>query len=604
MEFNAKNFLANVSNHPGVYQMLGAKGEVLYVGKANNLKKRLSSYFKKNTDIKTQFLVKQIRDITLTITRNENEALLLECNLIKKLKPRYNILFRDDKSYPYILITTDQPYPRIDFYRGERKRGGTYFGPYPDAGAVRETINLIEKLFQLRTCADHFFAGRSRPCLLHQLGRCSGSCTGLITEEDYRQNVQHAILFLQGKNDEIMQDLHEKMEVAAKQLNYELAKKYRDLITKLRTIQEQQFVSGAHGDVDVIGFAESAGVVCLQLLTIRGGRILGSRAYFPTIPGEVLPSEVLTSFISQHYFSQQELPKEIIITHLLAEKKWLESALSERKKSHVTIAHAVRSEKKKWLEMAVKSAKQSLVNHLVSHANLMMRFKALQKELSLSVLPKRIECFDVSHSMGEATVASCVVFDQQGAIKQDYRRFNIADVTPGDDIAAMKQALLRRYQRLQKEQTKMPDILLIDGGIAQFHVAEQVLKSLDITSILLIAVAKGVTRKPGFETLHLSERAPIHLASDSLALHLIQQIRDEAHRFAITGHRLQRDKKRRTSTLENIPGIGAKRRRDLLRYFGGLQAIQRASIDDLAKVPGISQALAARIFAVLHDVMI
>lgn len=603
--FDIKAFLDNAPHHPGVYQMLGEQGDILYVGKAKNLKKRLASYFSASQkDPKTLALVKHIKNIDLTITRSENEALILECNLIKKHKPRYNVLFRDDKSYPYILITDEHPYPRIDFYRGQIKKEGRYFGPYPNSVAVRETIHLIQKVFQIRTCSDNFFSSRTRPCLHHQIGLCSGSCAGLISEEEYAQNVRHAILFLEGKNELIVDELHKKMEFAAKHLNYELAARVRDQIAKIREIQERQYVSSGKGDADIIGLAASAGIICIQLLAIRAGRILGSRAYFPTVPMNSSTEEILTAFITQHYLGSQvhEIPKEIILDDALPDHDWLVATLSEEAKHKIVISSSVRGERKKWLEMATTSAKQSVASQLANKTNTKERLAALQQLVHLAKPPKRIECFDISHSMGEATVASCVVHDSNGLAKNDYRRFNITDITPGDDIAAMTQALTRRYKRLQSAEQKLPDILLIDGGLAQLHAAEKVLSSLEITDIILVGVAKGVTRKPGFETLHIPGQLPISLEPDSLALHLIQQIRDEAHRFAITGHRQRRDKARRTSTLESIPGIGAKRRRELLRYFGGIQALNRASLDELAKVPGVSQSLAQRIFEALHNV--
>jgi excinuclease ABC subunit C len=605
--FDIKAFLSSAPEHPGVYQMLDEQGVVLYVGKAKNLKKRLSSYFSTaQKDPKTLALVKHIKNIDITIARSENEALILECNLIKKLKPRYNILFRDDKTYPYILITNEEPYPRIDFYRGPVKKDGRYFGPYPSSAAVRETIHLIQKVFQLRTCSDNFFASRTRPCLHHQIGLCSGPCVGLIAAEEYQANVRHTILFLEGKNELIVDELNRKMELAAKNLNFELAARVRDQIAKIREIQERQYVSSGKGDADIIGFAASSGIVCIQLLAIRAGRILGSRAHFPVAPPNSSTEEIITAFITQHYLGQQihELPKEIILDTVLSEHDWLVNALSEQAQHKILIASSVRGERKKWLEMATTTAKQSVASQLANKTNTKDRLAALQALLSLKKPPRRIECFDISHTMGEATVASCVVYDSNGPAKSDYRRFNISGITPGDDIAAMTQALTRRYKRLQAEEQKFPDVLLIDGGIAQLHAAEKVMAELEITEIILVGVAKGITRKPGYETLHIPGQYPINLEPDSLALHLIQQIRDEAHRFAITGHRLRRDKTRRTSTLESIPGIGAKRRRELLRYFGGIQALNRASLDELAKVPGISQSLAQRIFEALHNVAV
>lgn len=605
--FNIKDFLSTLTNHPGVYQMLGEKDKVLYVGKARNLKKRVSSYFSgKQQDIKTQSLIKHVINIEVIITHSENEALLLECNLIKKYKPHYNVLFRDDKSYPYILIT-HETFPRIDFYRGKKKSNADYFGPYPSAGAARETVHLIQKLFQLRTCHDHFFSTRNRPCLHYQIGQCSGSCTGLISPSDYQKQVHLATLFLQGKNSEVIDELNQHMEKASKHLNFELAARFRDQISRLRQVQEKQYVSSTFkGDADVISLVATAGVTCIQLLSVRDGRMLGSHSYFPSVPEGASSQEIISSFVIQHYLgvSQDRIPKEIITSESLLDRDWLMNALTEKAERKISLSHHVRGERKKWLEMVVLSAKQSLASQLQNKINTKQRMEALQKLLGLKKLPTRIECFDISHSMGEATVASCVVFNVVGPQKSDYRRFNISGITPGNDIAAMEQALTRRYKKLQHDHVHLPDIILIDGGLAQLGIAQKVLASLEITDIILIGVAKGVTRKPGYETLYIPNQSPIHLAPDSLALLLIQQIRDEAHRFAITGHRNRRDKKRKTSTLEEIPGIGAKRRRDLLRYFGGIQAINRASLDEIAKVPGISRELAQRIFESLHDVSV
>jgi len=602
-----KSFLANLSHYPGIYQMLDAKGNVIYIGKAKNLKKRVSSYFRKQEqDAKTQSLVKQIADIHITVTHSETEAVLLECNLIKKHKPRYNVLFRDDKSYPYILITKEHPFPRIDIYRGTRqKKNGMYFGPYPSASAVRETINLLQKLFQLRTCSDNYFAVRTRPCLLYQIGRCAGPCVDLISAEEYARNVHMAVLFLKGKSDEIIADLQSRMEKAAEDLDYERAAAYRDQISRLRQIQERQYVSGASGDADVIGFAIQAGVICIQLLSIRNGQILGSRTYFPSAALIPEKKEIISAFISQHYFAElahiDHLPKQIIVDTTLDDVNLIEAVLAERAKHQVKIIHPLKGEKKKWQTMANNSAKQSLTAHLFNKTNIQERFLALQKALRLKTLPTRIECFDISHSMGEATVASCVVFDETGPMKSDYRRFNIKEVTPGDDIAAMHQVVTRRFKGLQKNNTSLPSIILIDGGKAQLAIAKKALDELNIHSVLLIGVAKGVLRKPGYETLHFTDQDPLHLPADSLALHFIQQIRDEAHRFAITHHRQRRDKTRRQSVLEYIPGIGPNRRRELLRYFGGIQGLAHASLEELMKVPGISRYLAERIFTTLHD---
>ena len=603
---NAKAFLSSVTHQPGVYQMLGEDGKILYIGKARDLKKRLASYFSgRAKDIKTQALLKHVKDVTITITHSENEALILECNLIKKHQPHYNVLFRDDKSYPYIHVTTEKKYPRIDFYRGNKKSGGKFFGPYPDTTAVRETINLIQKIFRIRTCTDSFFSARLRPCLLYQIGRCTGPCTKMISEEDYQNSVKFAVLFLQGENKQLLNELTQKMEDASQTLNYELAAKLRDQISKLRQIQERQYVDAPQGDVDVIGMATASGMACIQLLVIRGGRILGSRSFFPSIPAHSTHAEIVTSFITQHYLvAATDMPKEILLDEKFPERDWLANALSERAKHKVGIACQVRGERRKWLEIAKNSAKQSIASHLYVKTHLKERFTTLQKVLDLKAMPKRIECFDISHTMGEETVGSCVVFDINGPVKSDYRRFNIKDIIPGDDPAAMRQAIMRRYKRAQTEESVLPDILLIDGGLPQLSSAQKVLAELNMNSILLLGVAKGVTRKPGFETLYLVDQPPLHLSPDSSALHLIQQVRDEAHRFAITGHRQRRDKKRKTSVLEAIPGIGPKRRRELLRYFGGIQAINRASLAELEKVPGMSRSLAERLFAALHNVMV
>lgn len=602
---DTKTFLMRLTQQPGIYQMLGAEGKILYIGKARNLKKRLASYFSKTPkDTKIGALLTHVVDIQVTVTHNENEALLLECNLIKKYQPHYNVLFRDDKSYPYILITQDDPYPCINFYRGNKKTPGFYFGPYPNAGSVRETIYLIQKLFGLRVCKDRYDPKRTRPCLQYQIGLCSGSCASLITKEDYHQDVAHAILFLQGKNETILKLWQEEMTVAAESLNYEKAGKLRDQIRKLREIQARQYVSAKQGDVDVITIASNGGVSCIQLIIIRGGRILGSRSFFPNEPLHSSKDEILTSFITQHYLTdntEDRLPKEIIVPIELKERRWLMSALSEKSNRKVSIAHQVRSERKKWLEMAEASVAQSLSAHLINKSNLKARFHALDEFINLNLPIQRIECVDVSHTMGEATVGSCVVFNREGPIKSDYRRYNIQNVTPGDDIHAMRQMLLRRFKNLQLNHAKFPDVLLIDGGVAQLNAVKTILQGLDINNLTLLAVAKGITRKPGYEVLYINNVRPIQLPNDSLALLLIQQIRDEAHRFAVTGHRRLRDKKRRLSLLEGIDGIGAKRRRELLRYFGGIQAINRASLEELTKVPGISQALAKKIFTALHD---
>lgn len=600
-----KVFLAHLPNLPGIYQMLGKEREVLYVGKALDLKKRVSSYFSgKAHEPKTLALMEHAQSIEVTLTRTEHEALLLECFLIKKHRPHYNVLLRDDKSYPYILITEDQPYPRILLYRGLKKGKGRYFGPYPNSAAVRETIHVIQKLFHLRGCNDSFFANRKRPCLQYQIGLCSGSCTGLIPPAEYQQNIEHAILFLKGKSQDIMQALQHQMEQASRVLNFERAAKLRDQLTYLKEIQERQYVSShQQGSADVLGVARHAGLACIYLLSIREGRLLGGRSYFPSLPREATVSEITAAFLSQHYLAEgqgEALPREIVIAEQVEERQFVEKALSEQAKAAVKIIKPQRGERRKWLEMAESNAKQALAGQLIQKTNIQGRLAALQQALQLERMPVRIECFDISHSSGEDTVASCVVFNREGPLKSDYRRFNISGITPGDDVAAMRQVLSRRFRRLQEEGKALPDLILIDGGPTQLAAAEQALAALGVRGLFLVGVSKGEGRKPGLETLHFSTRTPLHLAADSLALHFIQQVRDEAHRFAITGHRQRRDKKRRTSTLESIPGIGAKRRRALLKHFGGLQAIETANQQQLQEVSGVTPALAEAIYLHFH----
>lgn len=602
---NIKTFLANLSSHPGVYQMLDESGKIIYVGKAKNLKKRVSSYFSgRAQDRKTAALVQHVKDIVITVTNSENEAVLLECNLIKTHRPRYNVLLRDDKSYPYILLS-HHVYPRIDSYRGQRKKNAMYFGPYPSSLAVRETINLLQKIFKLRTCRDAYFSARTRPCLLYQINRCTAPCVDYISREGYADYVKLAVLFLQGKSDEVIHGLQDRMTQASNEMDFETAAEFRDQIARLRQIQEKQYISNASGNADVIGFSAQAGIVCLQLLTIRAGQILASQTYYPAVPMDSTREEIYAAFLTQHFLgptaTPESIPRIIILESSGEDGGMLENALTAYAGHKVEIHCPQRGEKKKWLEMAATSAGESLAAHLLAKTNMNDRMKALQLVLELKQSPKRIECFDISHSMGESTVASCVVFNPEGPAKSDYRRFNISGITPGDDVAAMRQVILRRFRRLQREDAVMPDVMLIDGGKAQLAAAHQAMAEAGVTTVLLVGVSKGPLRKPGFESIHRANRAPIHLPATSTALHLIQQIRDEAHRFAITGHRARRAKAQTQSILEAIPGIGAKRRRELLRYFGGIQGIACANLDELSKVPGISQSLAERIFAVLHD---
>lgn len=603
-KFDHKAFLKALTNQPGIYQMINCDGKVLYVGKARNLKKRVTSYFRSNQSLKLTSLVHHIHHIDVIVTRTENEALLLESNLIKKFKPRYNVVFRDDKSYPYILLSDHENYPRLSFYRGLKKEKGRYFGPYPSAFAVRETLNLLQKLFRIRSCEDSFFRSRTRPCLQYQINRCTGPCVGYIDAVSYQQNVEHAVMFLEGKNQAIIDNLAKQMEEAAVNLQFEKAASYRDQITILRKIHQQQVVAMQEGDVDAIAFASAQGRVCVQALAIRDGRLLASKSYFPYVETVVNAEEILTAFITQHYFREEniiEIPRQLVINHKLPERDWLSAALTEIAGHKITLIHRPQGERAKWLEMAAQNAKQALMTHLAERTTIFQQLEELQQLLNLESIPQRLECFDVSHTFGEATVASCVVMNSQGLSKSDYRRFNIHQVTPGDDYGALYQALSRRYTAIKTEEGKLPDILIIDGGKGQLKQAEKVLEELQIVGIAVLAIAKGPTRKSGLETLFLSGKTnPLSVNPESASFHLIQHIRDEAHRFAITAHRGQRAKNRHTSILENIPGIGTKRRRELLRLFGGLQELKRASVEDLEQVPGINKELAIRIYQALQ----
>ncbi len=602
--------------------MLGANGEVLYIGKALNLKKRVSSYFHhaSGNNAKTQALVDQIRSIEVTVTHTENEALILENNLIKQFQPRYNILLRDSKGYPYIFLSSEQDYPRLEIHRGVKREKGRYFGPYPSVSSARESLNLLQRVFRIRPCEDSFFNNRSRPCLQHQINRCSGPCVGVVDKEAYQQDIRHVILFLEGKNHQIIDELVQRMETASRELNFERAGIYRDQIANLRRVQERQYVDAAEGDVDVIAGVTRNGIGCVQVFYIRAGRNLGNRTFFPRLPGESSVEDMLLAFIPQYYLSlptdsvqtngNKVLPTEILLSHALADAGLLEDAISRQAGHKVAISHNVRGARVHWLQMAATNAEHSLIQHLASKGTTRQRLQALQEVFELDHLPARLECFDISHTMGEAPVASCVVFDANGPLKSDYRRFNITNIIPGDDYAAMRQVLLRRYTRLKKGEGKLPDILFIDGGRGQVSQAEAVLEELQITGVGIVGIAKGPGRKAGLESLISSSAlgaglsapgAPLILPSDSPALHLIQQIRDEAHRFAITGHRQRRSKARNTSTLESIPGMGARRRQQLLRQFGGLQEVARAGVEDLAKVHGISKQIAQKIYDTFHN---
>ncbi|MDZ7803121.1 excinuclease ABC subunit UvrC [Thiohalophilus sp.] len=608
-DFDAKAFIKGLPNRPGVYRMLDANGTVIYVGKAVDLKKRVSSYFRTNLDSpKTRVMVAQIAAIEVTVTQNESEALILENTQIKELRPRYNVLFRDDKSYPYIYLSTEHSFPRLTFHRGAKRGKGRYFGPYPSAPSVRETLSLLQKLFPVRQCRDSFYNNRSRPCLQYQIKRCTAPCVGLISEAEYAEDVRHATLFLEGKSSAVIDALAERMARAAEELDYEAAARYRDQIASLRHIQDKQYMdSDTSGNLDVIAVAAQGGIGCIQVFTIRQGRNLGNRSYFPKhlegLEPERLESELIGSFLTQHYLARQDdIPAQLIVSHPPVEQTLIETALGEAAGRRVSIHHKVRGTRARWLEMAEQNARQTLSLRLNSQATQLQRFEALQEALQLDEMPQRLECFDISHTMGESTVASCVVFDINGPLKSDYRRFNIEGITPGDDYAAMEQALTRRYKRLREGEGKLPDILFIDGGKGQVEIARGVLEELQIPDVRLMGIAKGPGRKPGLETLYLSDGGEeTILPADSKALHLIQQIRDEAHRFAITGHRQRRQKTRNTSTLEQIPGLGPRRRQQLLHRFGGLQEIARAGVEDLAAVNGISRKLAQQIYDTFHQ---
>ncbi|PWV58926.1 excinuclease ABC subunit UvrC [Plasticicumulans acidivorans] len=599
--FDHADFLRRLTTLPGVYRMYAADGELLYVGKAINLRRRVSSYFRQNHDsAKTRSLVAQIAAIEVTVTQSEAEALLLEHSLIKEHQPRYNVLLRDDKSYPFILLT-QHPYPRLQMHRGAKREAGRYFGPYPSAVAVRETLALLQRVFRLRTCEDSFFAHRSRPCLQYQIKRCSGPCTQMISTADYAADVADVVAFLEGRSNELVNVLGARMEHAASALRFEAAALLRDRIALLRRVQERQYVAGIEGaDLDVVAVHVEGGAACVQVFFFRDGRSLGNKAFYPRIPADESAEAVLGAFLAQYYLAHSP-PREILLSHQPEDLAALAQVLGEHAGHKVTLSARVRAERARWLEMARRNAAMALTAELASRAGLRRRFEALQDALGLDDDIERMECFDISHTQGEATVASCVVFDGGGPRKSDYRRYNIEGITAGDDFAAMHQALTRRYTRLRDEDAALPDVLFIDGGKGQLAQAEAVLAELGVDGVQLVGIAKGPDRKPGLEVLHLSgmERT-LTLPPDSPALHLVQQIRDEAHRFAITGHRQRRDKARRTSVLEDIPGVGARRRQALLRRFGGLQQLVRAGVEDIAGVDGISKTLAQRIYDALH----
>ena len=606
MAFDPPTFLQSLTQRPGIYQMFDAQGDILYVGKAKNLKNRLSSYFRKTgLSPRIAALVKRIAQIDVTVTETETEALILEHNLIKQYQPPYNILLRDDKSYPYIFLSDKDKWPRLSFHRGPKKAKGSYFGPFPSVNAVRESMSFLQKTFKVRQCDDVFFKNRSRPCLQYQIKRCTAPCVEFVTPNDYSADVDLTRLYLDGKGDKILKQLERDMEKAAADLAFEKAAESRDQIAALRQIQAQQMIEKGKGTVDVVAGAVTNGQACVHMLYIRQGRILGSRSYYPKAPLAEKVSELLEDFLPQLYLNgggRPDLPKEIVVNAPLENGQPLIDALKLRVGRNIEIRDSVRGFRAKWIELAQRTAEQNLAGKLASKKTLLQRFESLRETVGLDVTPERLECFDISHSSGEAVVASCVVFDANGAVKSDYRRFNIEGITAGDDYAAMEQAIRRRYTRLIKGEGKLPDILLIDGGKGQIGIAKEVLSDLGVVGVMILGVAKGTTRKPGMETLILAEPENRVIGRpQEAALHLIQQIRDEAHRFAITGHKQRRDKKRRTSALEGIPGVGPTRRRDLLKHFGGIVEVKKASVADLMKVENINKKVADAIYSALYN---
>ena len=586
--------------------MLDGEGQVLYVGKAKNLKNRVTSYFRKTgLTPKTAALVKRIVQIDVTVTETETEALILEHNLIKQYRPQFNILMRDDKSYPYIFLSDRDQWPRLSFHRGPKKAKGTYFGPFPSVHAVRESMSFLQKTFRVRQCEDVFFKNRSRPCLQYQIKRCSAPCVGFVEPESYAEDVNLTRLYLDGKAEKILQQLEQDMEKSALALEFEKAGECRDQISALRQVQAQQMIEKGRGTIDVVAGAVTDGQACVHMLYVRQGRILGSRSYYPKAPLAEKVSDLLDEFLPHLYLDgggRPDLPKEILVNTALEGTEVLTAALKERIGRNIEIRDSVRGFRAKWIELAQRTAEQNLAGKLASKQTLQQRFESLRDTIGLDEIPERLECFDISHSSGEAVVASCVVFDSNGALKSDYRRFNIENITGGDDYAAMEQAIRRRYTRLMKGEGKLPDILLIDGGKGQIGIAKSVLADLGVVGVIVLGVAKGTTRKPGMETLILADQNNKVIARpQQAALHLIQQIRDEAHRFAITGHKQRRDKKRRTSALEGIPGVGPTRRRDLLKHFGGIVEVKKASVADLMKVTNINKKVAEAIYGALYN---
>ena len=593
--------LAGLTTRPGVYRMVGESGELLYVGKARNLKARVTSYFRASgLAAKTLALTSKVRDVQVTVTGSETEALLLEQSLIKEHRPRFNVVLRDDKSYPFIHLS-EHPYPRLTFHRGARRKG-RYFGPFPSAAAVRDSINILQKLFSIRPCADTFFKNRSRPCLQFQIKRCSAPCVGLIDRDRYAEDVRLAVLFLEGKSADVLAEFKSRMELAAEDLAFERAARYRDQIGHLRRIQESQYVHGEGGDADIFGVATHVGHACVQGLFVRGGRLLGHRTWFPRNELGVADGELLFAFLSQYYLggTEREVPRAVVAAAPFDDAPLLATALTEKAGRNTEVACHVRGQRARWAAMATENAQLALDAFVADRKNVLGRLVDLQAALGWEDVPQRLECFDISHSAGEATVASCVVFDANGPRKSDYRRFNIEGVPRGDDYGAIEQAIRRRYTRLAEGEGTLPDALVIDGGSGQLARAAEVLEQLQVKDVAIIGIAKGPTRKAGLETIVLADQGELALPPNGPAMHLLQHIRDEAHRFAIAGHRGRRQKKRRQSALDEVAGVGPRRKRELLAHFGSVASIKGSSVEEISKVPGISRKLAADIHGVLH----
>jgi excinuclease ABC subunit C len=600
--FDAQLFLRQLTHRPGVYRMMDAKHQVIYVGKARDLKKRVSSYFqRKQASPKTAAMMALVAYVEVTVTNTEAEALILEYNLIKQHKPRFNVILRDDKSYPYIYVSTQQPFPRLQFHRGPRKGKGQYFGPYPSTSAVRQTLSELQKLFLIRQCKDSFFRNRTRACLQYQIKRCSGPCVGIVSREQYAEDIAAAIQFLEGKNQSVIDTFIARMERASAQLDYEQAAHLRDQIARLKEVEARQLVSRTSSkDLDILGFASNGAMHVVTVLFIRNGAVIGSRDHFPRVPGEIDRDKILNAFVAQYYLGR-DAPQEIVLETEIEDADLLQAELSDRMGRKVRLKSRVRGDRLRWLQLARTNAEQGLNLQVASNATIRRQFAALTEALGFDDPIERVECFDVSHTSGEATVASCVVFNAAGPLKSDYRRFNLNPESLGDDYAAMAEALRRRYTRVRQGEVPTPDVLFVDGGKGQLAAARAVLDQLGLDWIRIVAVAKGRARKPGAERLFRDDRTlPLDLSPDSPALLLVQQVRDEAHRFAITGHRQRRATTRNTSKLEQITGLGPKKRRELLKQFGGLQGVIGAGIDDLVKVHGISRSLAESIYSNLH----